>query len=1547
MSKYKSLRYFCTVGIFATCINLFTNAQDFVTLPASADALLSWNEYYSSADNNYGTHPYNRAEVWTSGGYEYHCRFLLKFDLSQIPEDAVVTEAMLYLYNPQDPTIAWDYHSLNNSQCSLLRITEDWSENTVTWNSFDLSSSTTTEGAISVPAATSQYQDFTIDVTSMVGDWVNGVHPNHGMLMKLNTETVYRKLFFASREYSESSKRPKLIVFYHKYKTNYTEGFEFSNSPWTDVTGDDIDWYRHKGVTASGSTGPSKASQGIYYSYIESSSPNYPNKRAYLLSPQYDLSNIDHAVLSFDYHMYGATMGSLTLEVSANGGGNWDNLWSASGNQGDTWHTEKIDLDGYAGTPILLRFNGVTGTSYTSDMAVDNIILSTNTDPVLSNENYIYSVTSKSESGLGGEIQQDIKYYDGLGRTNQQVGIYTSPKGNDIVKPVVYDELSRISQNFLPYPDESYSSVNGSFRDNDWEETSNPQKDFYQRHFDLGSSDPFAFNQIVYENSSLSRPLEQGATGAPWQPYDASISSSGHTIKKAYGINDNSSLDEYVISMNVGVTASDLRNERGSLVSGIYIYPTGSLQKIVTLTEEWNPSVDQRLYTTEEFKDRNGNVVLKRTFVMDDGTKKQLDTYYVYDDFGLLRYVIPPEASSMMKAQGDWTWTTSAEIIKDLCYYYAYDERKRMIVKKLPGAEEIRMVYDDRDRLVLTQDGERRINSQWLFTKYDCLNRPVMTGLYTDVTTGHTTQSGMQNYVNYQYDNQSYSYYEDPSTNSSTYYTENSFPKQTDGSGFQVYTLTFYDNYDFRSVVTGFSGLTFNQTDNIDHNVDQDGISNGYFDHVKGLVTGSKTMVLDDQNNHWILSTSYYDDKYRMIQFKSTLFPTGTSMVSNRYDYSGKVLETLEIQNVDGENYSLRQLMDYDHMDRLINTYVYFNDQNPVLLSWNSYNELGELKKKGLHSKDLSSFLQALDYTYNIRGWLTAINDPDDLSSDNDYFGLKLGYDSPDAGLTANARYDGNISVQQWNQNGENPQAYVYSYDELNRILAADHQVKSSGSWGNTTAFDVENFRYDLNGNITSLKRRNAAGTLIDDLTYSYNNNGNQLFYVSDAGTTDGFEDRHTSGQDYYYDFNGNMELDENKGIQIDYNYLNLPKRVRPSSTGSDEIKYIYDASGVKWQKIAKSGTATDTTTYCNALIFDGEVGNMTLSYMLTPEGYIKPGTIPEYHYYLKDHLGSTRADITDLDDDNVLDIPTEVAQKIDYYPFGMELSENQGNTNKYRYNGKEFQEDEISGVSLEWYDYGARFYDPTIGRWHVSDPMSEKYINWSPYSYCFNNPIIFIDPDGMDPKGDPRIDEILKSMNKSQGYIVSTDNESKTATIYKTTANISRDKSSSNSTLNIEITETSYVLNADGEISDIVSTTTGVSAGFEDGELTGTESEQISKDFITPDNAESIKSEFSDPLVDAVSGLMASSNKDALFNQDSRLPGLSFHDRYENSRGSLLQLIAIGATKTTGREFQTGGAENFLRKDNGSQMSIPIAKTQNAIKRINTLSTKTPVIIN
>jgi RHS repeat-associated protein len=140
-----------------------------------------------------------------------------------------------------------------------------------------------------------------------------------------------------------------------------------------------------------------------------------------------------------------------------------------------------------------------------------------------------------------------------------------------------------------------------------------------------------------------------------------------------------------------------------------------------------------------------------------------------------------------------------------------------------------------------------------------------------------------------------------------------------------------------------------------------------------------------------------------------------------------------------------------------------------------------------------------------------------------------------------------------------------------------------------------------------------------------------------------------------------------------------------------------------------------------------------------------------QYEYHLKDHLGNTRQVFT-------INNGTAIAlQESHYYPFGKLFDQPAPNTtgNLYLYNGKELQPD----FGLDWYDYGARFYDANVGRWWVVDPLAEKYRRWSPYNYCMNNPMRFIDPDGMG-SGD-RINVARKMTNI--GYKQETDSKLRT----------------------------------------------------------------------------------------------------------------------------------------------------------------------------------------
>ena len=214
---------------------------------------------------------------------------------------------------------------------------------------------------------------------------------------------------------------------------------------------------------------------------------------------------------------------------------------------------------------------------------------------------------------------------------------------------------------------------------------------------------------------------------------------------------------------------------------------------------------------------------------------------------------------------------------------------------------------------------------------------------------------------------------------------------------------------------------------------------------------------------------------------------------------------------------------------------------------------------------------------------------------------------------------------------------------------------------------------------------------------------------------------------------NGNMTKDRNKGISnITYNTMNLPSRIE-FENGS-RATYLYSADGTKLQvkyetsyagllaSSPPSGSAstaiaqTHTIDYVGDKIYEEGV----LSRILIEGGYVDySGETPIYHTYLTDHQGNVRV---------VVDENAAVKQVNHYYPYGALFAEStNGNVQPYKYNGKEL--DRMHG--LDWYDHGARHNDAAIGRWHVMDPLCEKYYDVSPYAYCAGDPMNSIDPDG------------------------------------------------------------------------------------------------------------------------------------------------------------------------------------------------------------------------
>ncbi|MDY8136639.1 fibronectin type III domain-containing protein [Aquimarina sp. 2201CG5-10] len=155
----------------------------------------------------------------------------------------------------------------------------------------------------------------------------------------------------------------------------YNENFESGVGVWTQETNDDLNWIVDSAGTPSNNTGPSAASDGTNYIYTEATGngTGFPNKVALLTSPCIDLINQPNPELKFDYHMFGAAMGTLEMRASTDDGITWITIWSLTGDQGNNWNTQTVSLAAYSGSVIKLQIKGTTGDNFTSDMTVDNL----------------------------------------------------------------------------------------------------------------------------------------------------------------------------------------------------------------------------------------------------------------------------------------------------------------------------------------------------------------------------------------------------------------------------------------------------------------------------------------------------------------------------------------------------------------------------------------------------------------------------------------------------------------------------------------------------------------------------------------------------------------------------------------------------------------------------------------------------------------------------------------------------------------------------------------------------------------------------------------------------------------------------------------------------------------------------------------------------------------------------------------------------------------------------------------------------------------------
>ena len=277
-----------------------------------------------------------------------------------------------------------------------------------------------------------------------------------------------------------------------------------------------------------------------------------------------------------------------------------------------------------------------------------------------------------------------------------------------------------------------------------------------------------------------------------------------------------------------------------------------------------------------------------------------------------------------------------------------------------------------------------------------------------------------------------------------------------------------------------------------------------------------------------------------------------------------------------------------------------------------SYDDIGRLV-----SLKRSGNAGIVNYAYNIRNWLK--------EAKSDRFCQNLLYEN----TGAYPCFNGNISRMQWQTSKDNVlRGYDFAYDGLNRLEESTYS-EGAGMSQNKNRYSENILSYSPNGSIERLqrygKKNNGTFGLIDDLSYSYN--GNQVKAISDkAGSLlyDGsfdFKDGANADVEYFYDANGALVKDLNKGISnIEYDILGNLKCITFSN--GFKTKYIYDAAGNKL-RITHESVVTNTTDYIgNFVLEDGK-----LSKYLFDGGYCSfdNNQNPTFHYYEKDHLGSVR----------------------------------------------------------------------------------------------------------------------------------------------------------------------------------------------------------------------------------------------------------------------------------------------------------------------------------
>ncbi|WP_218159227.1 DUF6443 domain-containing protein [Pseudarcicella hirudinis] len=860
--------------------------------------------------------------------------------------------------------------------------------------------------------------------------------------------------------------------------------------------------------------------------------------------------------------------------------------------------------------------------------------------------NYVRETIHKESTVTVGDysnpykVQHKVTYLDGLGRPIQTVMVQQGSKGEDIVIGMEYDNIGRMSKETVPF---AVDAGQGNF-------VTSPTLTAGAQY-----NDSRGFSETNYESSPLNRVIRQAGAGQDW------VSGTGdQTVRVRYLLNDGSEVLRFEAGIISDTSITDLTNS----ITPNGTYGAGQLSIVERVDE--NGTGFSGGNRVREYKDKSGRVVLKRVFTGKD-SQGFLDTYYVYDDLGQLRAVIPPKLSGMFIPGGTSLSAVDKSNFNNLGYLYLYDNRGRLSKKKLPGSQVVKMVYNDQDLLSSRTDGRGIV----IAYEYDGLNR--------------LRKKKQGNTVLEQF------FYDDYGSVSNAFNAD--------------YKLDAIDQANVKGMLTGKTAAILKSDGSISGE-----ISTGIYYDVRGRV------VQTVENGYGAGGTTRLTTSHKLsytgqvLEEKVNIAPSTkpfTIYKKYTYDHADRLTSICHqiLENKNGKDVEevphLLDSLNYNRLGQLLDR------------------SLGRLPAKTLKKEGKIRFTEAQFYSYNIRGWWkeSSANTKLPLGSYglNATTGLNFRHN-----LDYTGQYNGNINSVTWLNDG----GMDYSYDGVNRLTSAKGKGSTKFSEegieydrnGNIKSLQRKNANGVL---IDNLSYQYEGG--------GQEGNSNRLLSVSDNSGNDGYPTSGFSGN-FSYDGNGNMtNYPARKITEIKYNLLNLQQSVTLDGLTQG---YDYAADGTKLAfRQAKNGKKVYYVGPVE--INDGDGGIRRIGteegHVMPRDGWYEGSSESKYVYYytVKDHLGNVRLVIDDDDNANVwqkIDYHGFGMDANTGFPSG--ILKGPGSNDRL-YNGKE------SDSETSWLDYGARQYDNTLGRWFVVDRFAEKYSSLSAYQYAANNPVSNIDING------------------------------------------------------------------------------------------------------------------------------------------------------------------------------------------------------------------------